>query len=92
MADIVYTPTERSRARARRRELTQEAPLLARLDWVMLATVLGSTDAGGSGPIRARNATGGPVKPATTRDYVLVTIFFAIAIAAIFVGLYFMRR
>jgi rod shape determining protein RodA len=41
MADIVYTPSERSRARARRRELTQEAPLLARLDWVMLATVLG---------------------------------------------------
>jgi rod shape determining protein RodA len=41
MADIVYTPTERSRARTRRRELTQEAPLLARLDWVMLATVLG---------------------------------------------------
>jgi rod shape determining protein RodA len=41
MADIVYTPTERARARARRRELTQEAPLLARLDWVMLAAVLG---------------------------------------------------
>jgi rod shape determining protein RodA len=40
MADVVYTPTERSRARARRRELTQEAPLLARLDWVMLGTVL----------------------------------------------------
>ena len=40
MADIVYTPTERSRARARRRELTQEAPLLARLDWVMLGAVL----------------------------------------------------
>jgi hypothetical protein len=40
MADIVYTPTERSRARARRRELTQEAPLVARLDWVMLGTVL----------------------------------------------------
>jgi rod shape determining protein RodA len=40
MADIVYTPTERSRARARRRELTQEAALLARLDWVMLGTVL----------------------------------------------------
>jgi rod shape determining protein RodA len=40
MADIVYTPTERSRARARRRELTQDAPLLARLDWVMLGTVL----------------------------------------------------
>jgi rod shape determining protein RodA len=41
MADLVYTPTERARARARRRELTQEAPLLARLDWVMLAAVLG---------------------------------------------------
>jgi rod shape determining protein RodA len=41
MADLVYTPTERARARARRRELTQEAPLVARLDWVMLAAVLG---------------------------------------------------
>ena len=41
MADIVYTPTERSRARSRRRELTQDAPLLARLDWVMLGAVLG---------------------------------------------------
>ena len=40
VADLVYTPTERSRARARRRELTQEASLLARLDWVMLGTVL----------------------------------------------------
>ncbi len=41
MADLVYTPTERARARARRRELAQEAPLVARLDWVMLAAVLG---------------------------------------------------
>ena len=41
MADFVYTPTERSRARTRRRELTQDAPLLARLDWVMLAAVAG---------------------------------------------------
>ncbi|HEY7692271.1 MAG TPA: rod shape-determining protein RodA [Gaiellaceae bacterium] len=41
MADLVYTPTERARARARRRELSQEAPLVARLDWVMLAAVLG---------------------------------------------------
>jgi rod shape determining protein RodA len=40
MADLVYTPTERSRARTRRRELTQEAPLFARLDWVMLVAVL----------------------------------------------------
>ncbi len=37
---VTYTPTERSRARARRRSLTQDAPLLARLDWVMLAAVL----------------------------------------------------
>jgi len=41
---------------------------------------------------RARNATGGPVPPATTRDYVLVTISFALAIAAVFVGLYYMKR
>jgi len=41
---------------------------------------------------RARDATGGPVKPATTRGYVMVTIFFALAVAAIFVGLYFMKR
>ena len=40
MADLVYTPTERARARARRRELTQEASLLARLDWLMLGAVL----------------------------------------------------
>ena len=39
MADYVYTPTERSRARARRRELAQDASLLARLDWVLLAAV-----------------------------------------------------
>jgi rod shape determining protein RodA len=36
---VSYTPTERSRHRARRRELTQDAPLLARLDWVMLSAV-----------------------------------------------------
>ena len=36
--------------------------------------VLGSTDAGGSHHIHARNAKGGPVPPATTRDYVLITL------------------
>src|SRR3954470_3730394 len=36
---VSYTPTERSRARQRRRGLTQEATLLARLDWVMLGAV-----------------------------------------------------
>jgi rod shape determining protein RodA len=41
MADLVYTPSARARARARRRELTQAAPLFARLDWVMLAAVAG---------------------------------------------------
>ena len=56
------------------------------------AAVLGSTDAGGSHHIHARNAKGGLVPPATTRDYVMITLFFAIAIAAIFVGLYFMNR
>ena len=41
MADLVYSTSSRARARARRRELTQAAPLLARLDWVMLAAVAG---------------------------------------------------
>jgi hypothetical protein len=56
---------------------------------VLLSTVvLGTVNpAGGPGPINARNATGGPVKPATTRDYIMVTIFFALAIAAILIGL-----
>ncbi len=57
MADLVYTPTERSRARARRRELTQEAPLLARLDWVMLGAVLAHRRATGSGRSPASRAT-----------------------------------
>jgi rod shape determining protein RodA len=41
MADLVYSASSRARARARRRELTQVAPLLARLDWVMLFAVAG---------------------------------------------------
>jgi rod shape determining protein RodA len=41
MADLVYSASSRARARARRRELTQVAPLLARLDWVMLLAVAG---------------------------------------------------
>jgi rod shape determining protein RodA len=41
MADLVYSASARARARARRRELVQAAPLLARLDWVMLLAVVG---------------------------------------------------
>ncbi len=41
MADLVYSASSRARARARRRELVQAAPLLARLDWVMLLAVGG---------------------------------------------------
>jgi rod shape determining protein RodA len=41
MADLVYSASSRARARARRRELAQAAPLLARLDWVMLLAVVG---------------------------------------------------
>ena len=40
MADLVYSSTSRrARARARRRELAQAAPLVARLDWWMLLAV-----------------------------------------------------
>jgi rod shape determining protein RodA len=41
MADLVYSASSRARARARRRELVHAAPLLARLDWVMLLAVAG---------------------------------------------------
>jgi rod shape determining protein RodA len=41
MADFVYSASSRARARARRRELAQAAPLLARLDWWMLVAVGG---------------------------------------------------
>ncbi len=41
MADLVYSASSRARARARRRELAQAAPLIARLDWWMLLAVAG---------------------------------------------------
>ncbi len=41
MADLVYRTDSRARARARRRELAEVAPLAARLDWVMLLAVGG---------------------------------------------------
>ena len=39
--NLVYSASSRSRARARRRELVQAAPLFARLDWMMLLAVAG---------------------------------------------------
>ncbi len=41
MTDLVYSAGARARARARRRGLERPAPLFARLDWVMLASVAG---------------------------------------------------
>jgi rod shape determining protein RodA len=41
MADLVYGAGARARARARRRELAHDAPLLARIDWLMLGAVAG---------------------------------------------------
>jgi rod shape determining protein RodA len=41
MADLVYPASSRAEARARRRELQHVAPLVARLDWVMLLAVVG---------------------------------------------------
>ena len=41
MADLVYSASSRARARARRRELTRAAPIVANLDWVMLLAVGG---------------------------------------------------
>ncbi len=41
---------------------------------------------------RIRDAKGGPVKPATTRDYVFVTLYAIIALTAVVVGLWFMKK
>jgi rod shape determining protein RodA len=84
MADLVYTPTERSRARARRRELTHEAPLFARLDWVMLAAVLGIVAFGlwGIAGITRHDVVGSP-------DYYVYRqiVFVAIGLAGLVVAI-----
>ena len=64
---------------------------------LLVASLLGVTVLGAVGDgwwaaaNRARNATGGPVKPATTRDHILVALFMTIAVVCMFVGLYFMK-
>ncbi len=64
MADLVYSASDRARARARRRELAQAAPLLARLDWVMLAAVAGIVALRALGDRRASRAHDVPGDPA----------------------------
>jgi rod shape determining protein RodA len=84
MADLVYTPTERARARARRRELTQEAPLLARLDWAMLGAVLGIVAFGlwGIAGITRHDVPGSP-------DYYVYrqVVFVAIGLAGLILAI-----
>jgi hypothetical protein len=60
---------------------------------LVLFGVLGAAGGGWWGNANiARNASGGPVKPATRKDSVLITFYFVLAVACIFIGLYFMKR
>ena len=62
--------------------------LLALFSILMLASIGG----GWATANNARNATGGPVPPAAARDYIFVALFFAIAVAGMLVGLWFMKK
>lgn len=72
----------------------KQVPVLALLISAVLLTVaLGTINPGGDpGAIRARNATGGPVKPATTRDYFFVGLILAAGVICMFVGLFLWKR
>ena len=57
------------------------------------AAVLGAVGGGWwANANNPRNASGGPVKPATTRDYIIVALIMTLAVAAMFVGLWFMKK
>lgn len=65
--------------------------LLSALAWCLVLSAAGggwwATNAN-----NARNAGGGPVKPATTRDYIIVALIMTLAVACMLVGLWFMKK
>jgi rod shape determining protein RodA len=86
MADLVYTSSSRVRARARRRELAQAAPLLARLDWWMLLAVAAIVAYGlwAISGITQHDVTGDPGY-FVNRQFVFVAIGVVCLVGAIFV-------
>ena len=93
MADLVYSPNSRARARARRRELTQAAPLVARLDWVMLLGVAGIVAYGlwGIAAITRLDAPGDP-RYFVNRQFVFIAIGLVGMVGAILIDPEVYRR
>jgi cell division protein FtsW (lipid II flippase) len=86
MADLVYSASSRARARARRRELAQAAPLIARLDWWMLVAVAAIVGYGlwAISGITRHDVVGDP-SYYVNRQFVFVGIGLLALIVAIFV-------
>jgi rod shape determining protein RodA len=84
MADVVYSASSRARARARRRELVQAAPLLARLDWMMLLAVAGIV---AYGLWVISGITGDDVPGDPTYYVYRQFVFVAIGVLALIVGI-----
>ncbi len=93
MADLVYSQTSRARARARRRELAQAAPIVARLDWLMLLAVGGIVGYGlwAIAGITHHDVTGDPGYY-VNRQLVFIGVGIVALIAAIFVDPELYRR
>jgi rod shape determining protein RodA len=93
MADLVYSATSRAERRARRRELTQAAPMVARLDWVMLVAVAGIVAYGlwGIGAITKQDVPGDPTY-FLYRQLVFVAIGTVCLVVAILVDPELYRR
>jgi len=72
----------------------KETPMFFTLIAVLTGCTVLSVAGGGwwTNANNARNARGGPVPPATTRDYILVTLFMTLGVAAMLVGLWFMKK
>ncbi len=93
MADLVYSASSRARARARRRELAQAAPLIARLDWWMLVAVAAIVGYGlwAISGITRHDVVGDP-SYYVNRQFVFVGIGLLALIVAIFVDPDIYRR
>ena len=93
MADVVYSSESRARARARRRELAQAAPIAARLDWLMLLAVAAIVAFGlyGIAGITRDDVPGDP-SHYVNRQFVFVAIGVIGLVAAILVDPDLYRR
>ena len=63
--------------------------LLALFAGVLVASI---NPGNNPGAMNGRSAPDGPLPAATSRDYVLLTLLFGLALACLFVGLWFMNH